>query len=252
MAIDLVFWMRLLLLDGVLAKAEPATLCYRLLHAVVPLIVLFLPWFAWRWSRTRSRHSLAVGATAAMTAFVQGIILIRSGRQASGGSLVFLPRVWVERVGGGWLFGDLPLPNSPVLMFFWGGAFFWCVATVALTVVALGRTVAVLWLLHFTLLAAPVFAYGYMPPPLSWQRHLVVPVAIVVVLLTAVTGARRPYSIAAAVSLAIGLAAMVYDFLPAPYPYRPDLTWLHQCVKNQSFICRQAIFGDGWSIEIVR
>ena len=37
MAIDLVFWMRLLLLDGGLAKAEPATLCYRLLHAVVRL-----------------------------------------------------------------------------------------------------------------------------------------------------------------------------------------------------------------------
>lgn len=37
-AIDLLCWMRLLLLDGALAKAEPATLRYRLLHAAVRLI----------------------------------------------------------------------------------------------------------------------------------------------------------------------------------------------------------------------
>lgn len=37
-AIDLLCWMRLLLLDGLLAKAEPATLRYRLLHAAARLI----------------------------------------------------------------------------------------------------------------------------------------------------------------------------------------------------------------------
>nr|WP_282100944.1 transposase [Mycobacterium sp. SM1] len=37
-AIDLLCWMRLLLLDGPLAKAEPATLRYRLLHAAARLI----------------------------------------------------------------------------------------------------------------------------------------------------------------------------------------------------------------------
>ena len=37
-AIDLLCWMRLLLLDGALAKAEPATLRYRLLHAAARLI----------------------------------------------------------------------------------------------------------------------------------------------------------------------------------------------------------------------
>jgi len=37
-AIDLLCWMRLLLLDGPLAKAEPATLRYRLLHAAARLV----------------------------------------------------------------------------------------------------------------------------------------------------------------------------------------------------------------------
>jgi hypothetical protein len=37
-AIDLLCWMRLLLLDGLLAKAEPATLRYRLLHAAARLV----------------------------------------------------------------------------------------------------------------------------------------------------------------------------------------------------------------------
>src|SRR5271166_1658078 len=38
LAIDLLCWMRLLLLDGPLAKAEPATLRYRLLHAAARLV----------------------------------------------------------------------------------------------------------------------------------------------------------------------------------------------------------------------
>lgn len=38
LAIDLLCWMRLLLLDGLLAKAEPATLRYRLLHAAARLV----------------------------------------------------------------------------------------------------------------------------------------------------------------------------------------------------------------------
>ena len=38
LAIDLLCWMRLLLLDGPLAKAEPTTLRYRLLHAAARLV----------------------------------------------------------------------------------------------------------------------------------------------------------------------------------------------------------------------
>ena len=75
-------------------------------------------------------------------------------------------------------------------------------------------TAVALWLLHFTLLAAAVLAYGYMPPPFAWQRHFVVPTAIVIVLLVAVIGARR-WAIAAGVWLAVGAGAMVHDFAPS-------------------------------------
>ena len=55
LAIDLLCWMRLLLLDGPLAKAEPATLRYRLLHAAARLVkrsrylILRLP-ETWPWA----------------------------------------------------------------------------------------------------------------------------------------------------------------------------------------------------------
>jgi hypothetical protein len=108
-----------------------------------------------------------------------------------------------------------------------------------------------LWLLHFALLTAPVLAYGYLPPPFSWQRHFVVPTAIVIVLLVAVIGARR-WTTVAVVWLAVGAGAMVHDFFPAPYPYRPDLTGLQQCVNRGEPVCRQPIFGAGWSVELRR
>ncbi|KAA8946862.1 transposase, partial [Mycobacterium sp.] len=55
-AIDLLCWMRLLLLDGPLAKAEPATLRYRLLHAAARLVkrsrylILRIPQ-TWPWAK---------------------------------------------------------------------------------------------------------------------------------------------------------------------------------------------------------
>jgi len=56
LAIDLLCWMRLLLLDGPLAKAEPATLRYRLLHAAARLVhrsrylILRIP-ESWPWAK---------------------------------------------------------------------------------------------------------------------------------------------------------------------------------------------------------
>jgi hypothetical protein len=214
-----------------------------------PLIVFFVPWFVWRWRRTRSRHSRAVVAVGVAAALVQGAILLFSDRQTVGGSLTFLPRVWVERIGLSWLFGDVQVMASRWWIAFWLAALVWCIGAVVVTVVVLKRTAIALWLLHFTLLAAPVLAYGYMPPPFSWQRHFVVPMAIVVVLLVAVIGARR-WAIAAVVWLAVSAGAMVHDFAPMPYPYRPDLTGLQLCLNRREPICRQPIFGDGWSVEM--
>jgi hypothetical protein len=220
-----------------------------------PLIVFFVPWFIWRWRRTRSRHSLAVVGVTVAAALVQGVIMLLSDRETPGGSLIFLPKVWVERIGLSWLFGDIQLLTSPQRIVspswiaLWLVASVWCIGAVVITVVVLRGTAVALWLLHFTLLAAPVLAYGYMPPPFTWQRHFVVPTAIVIVLLVAVIGARR-WAVAAGVWLGVGVGAMVHDFAPAPYPYRPDLTALHQCVNRGEPVCRQTIFGNGWSVEL--
>ncbi len=212
-----------------------------------PLIVFFVPWFIWRWRRTRSRHSLAVAGLAVMVALVQAVIFLLSDREETGGSLLYLPRVWVERIGLSWLFGDSRLPASSWWVASWLAALVWCIGAVVITIVVLRGTAVALWLLHLTLLAAPVLAYGYMPPPFTWQRHFVVPTAIVIVLLVAVIGARR-WAIAAGVWLSVGVGAMVHDFAPEPYPYRPDLTALQQCVNRGEPVCRQTIFGDGWSV----
>ena len=214
-----------------------------------PLIVFLVPWFIWRWRRTRSRHSIAVVGVAVAAALVQGMIFLLSDRQETGGSLLYLPRVWVERIGLSWLFGDSQLVASPWWVAFWSAALLWCIGAVVITIVVLRGTAVALWLLHFTLLSAPVLAYGYMPPPFTWQRHFVVPTAIVIVLLVAVIGARR-WAIAAGVWLSVGTGAMVHDFAPEPYPYRPDLTALQQCVNRGEPVCRQTIFGNGWSVQL--
>ncbi len=216
-----------------------------------PLIVLFVPWFVWRWWRTRSRHSLVVAGVAVAAALAQGVIFLFSDRQESGGDLSYLAVTWVQRVGESWLFGDAYLPAwlwrvAPVV------ASVWCIGAVVITVVVLRRTAIALWLLHFTLLAAPVLAYGYMPPPINDQRHFVVPTAIVIVLLVAVIGARR-WVMAAVVWLAVGVGAIVHNFAPAPYPLRPDLTGLRQCLNRHEPICRQTISiinGRHWVIEL--
>jgi hypothetical protein len=213
------------------------------------LIVFIAPWFVWRWRRTRSRHSLAVVAVAVVAALVQGVNLLLSDRATSGGSPIALPAVWIERIGASWLFGDYNILDSPWRLVLSAAALAWCVGAVVITIVALRRTAGALWLLHFTLLAASVLAYGYMPPPFSWQRYFLVPMAIVVVLLVAVIGVRR-WAMAAMVWLAVGLGAMLHDFAPEAYPYRPDLTRLQQCVNRGEPICRQAIFKDGWSVEL--
>ncbi len=188
------------------------------------MIVFFAPWFAWRWRRTRSHHSLAVVAVATAAALADGVVFLVSRMAPSGhGSLLALPRVWVERIGGSWLFGDSDLLHSPLRIVSLVGASAWCIGAVVITVVVLRSTAVALWLLHFALLAAAVVAYGYLPPPHSFQRLFVVPIAIVIVLLVAVIGARR-WAAAAVVWLAVGVGGMVHDFAPQPYwpdPLRP-------------------------------
>lgn len=227
-----------------------------------PLIAFFVPWFVWRWWRTRSCHGLAVVGVAVAAALVQGVFFLLSDREeppipplppVSVASLRYVPRVWVERVGLGWLFGDMGLPNLRWIPFFLLGSV-WCIGAVAITVVVLRRTAVVLWLLHLSLLAAPVLDYGYMGGPYNWQRHFVVPTAIVIVLLVAVIGARR-WVTAATVWLVVGSGAMVHVFAPAPYPPQPALSRLQGCVNRGERICRETITTTGgrqWVVELRR
>ena len=64
-AIDLLCWMRLLLLDGPLAKAEPDTLRHRLLHTAVRLVrharylILRMIPETWPWAKASPARSTA-------------------------------------------------------------------------------------------------------------------------------------------------------------------------------------------------
>jgi hypothetical protein len=213
------------------------------------MITFYAPFFAWRWRRTRSRHGLALFVMAIGGALAQGAMVLLSNRQTPGGSLIYVPRVWVKRVGGTWLFGDSAVFNSPWRSLLLMMAFAWCVGALVITVVVLRHTAVLLWLLQFLLLAAPALAFGPMPEPYTFQRYFVVPIAIMIVLLVTVIGAGWWVKVAV-VWLALGCGGMLIDFAPSSYHYRPDLTTLRQCVNRREPVCRQAIFDDGWWVEL--
>lgn len=86
------------------------------------------------------------------------------------------------------------------------------------------------------LLGSSVNAYdaGMVASSLHFQRHIVVPVAITVVLLFAVVGNTRPKIVKFLGSgcLLAGIGGMLHDFTPAAYQFRPDLTNLAECAES--------------------
>ncbi|KDE10501.1 hypothetical protein QLG13_01715 [Rhodococcus aetherivorans] len=221
-----------------------------------PLIVIFLPWFVWRWWRVgRTPHSTLVAMVSAVAAGVQGLTYLRSDRDTPGGGTAFLlVQTVYERVGGSWLFGDAEIvaPNGSAWVI--GATVGWCLGALVLSVAVLPRVAPVLWALLAVLLGSAVHAYGdaMIASSFHFQRHIVIPVAIVVVLLVAVVGQAPTRWIAGAASLwlVIGAAAMIHDFVPEPYPYRPDLNVLQECVDSGAATCRQPIFDGTWTVEL--
>lgn len=221
-----------------------------------PLIVIFLPWFVWRWCRVgRTPHSTLVTVVAAVAAGVQGLTYLRSDRDTPGGGTGFLlVQTVYERVGGSWLFGDADIvaPNGSAWVI--GATVGWCLGALALSFAVLPRVALVLWALLAVLLGSAVHAYGdaMIASSFHFQRHIVIPVAIVVVLLVAVVGQAPTRWIAGATSLwlVVGAAAMIHDFVPEPYPYRPDLSVLQECVDSGAATCRQLIFDGTWTVEL--
>lgn len=221
-----------------------------------PLIVLFLPFFGWRWWRNgRSRHSIQLLAVAAASALVQVTVYLSSERSTpGGGTLVLLAKTAGERVGGSWLFGDANFlfdTPHPVLTV---AAYLWFAVVVVLTVLWLPKIALPLWLLCVILLYSAVNAYGpsMVGSSQAFQRHILIPVAICIVLLWAVIGAHGKSipSAVALICLFAGSWGVVHDFAPAPYPLRPDLTPLRLCAEAGDRSCHQEIFLPGWSVDL--
>lgn len=222
-----------------------------------PLIVLFTPFIGWRWWRNgRTRHSLMLLALTVACSAVQLSIYTFSDRSTPGGGTArLLAQTAVERVGGSWLVGDAnvfvvqgqPFPTIAAV---------WLVVVAGLSLYALRTTAVALWLLSAVLLLSAVHAYGaaMVASSVAFQRHIVVPVAITIVLLFAVLAtAKATWARAlAALCLIAGIVGVVHDFVPAPYPVRPDLTELQHCVDSGAPRCTQPIFDGKWTVVLTR
>ncbi len=221
-----------------------------------PLSVFLVPFVVWRWWRNgRTSHSLRVLAAAAVSAVIQLSVYLTSQRSTPGGGTpALLARAAYERVGGGWLVGDADLIGGTTFLSVAAAA--WLVSAVGVSVYALPRTSPVLWLLFAVLLGAAVTAYGsaMVASPLHFQRHIVVPSAIVAVQLFAVLGSsvRLWVKAVAAVCLVAGIGGIVHDLIPPAYPCRPDLSGLQECVDSEASKCSQAVFDGTWSVVLTR
>ncbi|MCZ4557642.1 hypothetical protein O4215_18935 [Rhodococcus maanshanensis] len=223
-----------------------------------PLIVIFLPLVAWRWWRNgRTSHSLTVGAVAVASAVIQLAVYLTSERSTpGGGSPGLLVRTAYQRVGGSWLVGDANVFVDNLHPALTVAAGVWLVLAAAVTVFALPRTAPVLWLMFAVLLGSAVNAYGQamVASSLHFQRHIMIPLAIVIVLLVAVLGsATRSWAKAvAALCLLAGVGGIAHDLIPAAYPYRPDLAGLEECVDSGAAECSQSIFDGDWTVVLTR
>ncbi len=221
-----------------------------------PLIVLFLPFFVWRWWRNdKTRHSLYVVAVAAASAVIQLSVYLSSERSTpGGGTLVLLAKTAGERVGGSWLFGDANVLVGTPHAVLTAAAYAWFAIVVTLTVVCLPKIALPLWLLCAILLYSAVNAYGpsMVASSQAFQRHILIPVAICIVLLWGVIGSHRKSipTAGAVICLLAGSWGIVHDFTPDAYPLKPDLTPLRQCVEAGNANCHQDIFLPGWSVNL--
>ncbi|WP_143542789.1 hypothetical protein [Rhodococcus qingshengii] len=220
-----------------------------------PLMVLFVPFFAYRWWCRRSGHSLLVGVTAAMTAAIQLAIYLCSSRSETGdASIVTFAKVIVYRVGGGWLYGtdDVVVDGSHT----WAqvNCAVWIVAVVTVCLLASPKIVIPLGVLVGILLLAPTLAYGdvFLGNGQNLQRHLIVPLSVAIILLVAAasTDLRSWVRSIAAGCLVIGVGAMVGFFFQDSYPLQPDMGSLVECFDGGQATCTIPTLPAGWTIEL--
>ncbi|OAK55587.1 hypothetical protein [Rhodococcoides kyotonense] len=221
-----------------------------------PLIVLFTPFFVWRWWRNgRTTASAGVVAVAVVAAVVQLSVYLTSSRSTpGGGTLVLLVKAAGEKVGGGWIAGDANVFVGTPHPWLTVAAYLWLGTVAVLSIVCIPRTAVVLWVLFGVLLYSAVNAYGpsLVGSATAFQRHVLVPTAICITLLWAVLGSRGHLfaKVVATICLVAGAVGVVHDFTPAPYPLRPDLSSVQECLDAGTQVCHQDIFDDGWSIDL--
>lgn len=223
-----------------------------------PVVVMFVPLLAYRWWRSgRSAQSLAVAAAGATAALVQIVVYLNSPRTTDGGWTVgIFVRSFSERIGGVWIFGtaDVFGPQTsgvPAVV-----AAVWIVAVFVATMFALRGVAAACWATIALLLAVVTTAYGelFVSGPVVLGRHLVVPVAIIVVLLVATLAAPAPRwtRVVCALALLAGAWAVVVMFLPKGYTDPSDMTGLQTCWEAGLPSCSTDIYPPGWTAVLTR
>ncbi|MBY6539995.1 hypothetical protein HQ325_15055 [Rhodococcus sp. BP-349] len=221
-----------------------------------PVVVMILPMYIARWWRAgRTRHSATVLGAALVSAAIQIAVYLSSERSTEGGgSLGTLVRSASERVGGVWLFStnDLFGPDGPVIAKI--AAALWISVAVAVIVVALGRA-AVAPLVTFVLILAVVTnAYGnsFVSGPIVLGRHLMTPLAIIVLLLVAAAARSRLrwVTIVATVCLVAGLYGMIASFLLVGYLDPSDMQRLQDCHDLGRTTCVTPIYPPGWFVQL--
>lgn len=215
-----------------------------------PLALMVLPVFAARLARLRSRHSLAVGLVVLGGSVVQWALLLTGPRTGGrtgtvGGTVTY---VW-HRLLPAWLVGDggvtAAWEEHPRLL----------TAGCVLLVVALGAalwhlphrpTAIALVLAGAVAVAVPAGAYGRMWLPPVAQRHLVLPLALMaVVLVAAVRHRRTAVRWVVAGTLAVAAIGMAGDFALTRWPEQP-LGPMADCLDQGREPCPVPVNPPGW------
>lgn len=224
-----------------------------------PVVVLLLPVIIHRWWRVgRSAQSALVAAVAIAGAVIQAIIYASSSRTTPGGGSVELAvRAVVERVAGGWLFGfssQFHPDGGPLLPTVVTSV--WLVAAFVVTMAVLRWDAAAPWFSLLALTGAASYAYGtiFVSGGLAGQRHLVTPVAIVVVLLTAAasrSGGRVGRGVAVG-CLVLGILGVLAALYLSAHPDPADLSGLRSCRETGARLCHTPITPSGWGVYLTR
>ena len=231
---------------------DPATRAGRVteLAALVPLVltgpfaILALPVFCARWWRLRGVHPVRAIAIVTAGAAVQLVILLVNDRRTGTFRLADIPRFIGHNILETWLRGDRPGARPTWLAV---AAVVWLVAflVVAWRLKLMGAALIATVLIG---VVAILHAHGYVAvTPYRAQRHLLAPLAIIVVVSVAGLADRLAWRRAvAALCLVAGLGGIVADFAIRPQPYRPIGPLADCLAAGHHPKCRAPVNPRGW------